>query len=181
MNKYFEEIYTQNKDTVFRVSYSLLRNPTDAEDATIEVFCKLYVYLKTNREIRNVPAWLRISAKTTAIDMIRKVGKESPILQENLFQQGDHFREITNRVYVNDMLDDLYHKNPKWLEYIEMRYLLEMSYDEIASATGSTVPAVKNSITRAKRYLASKYAPAQNDPLWVLILIVAMLSNDGIF
>lgn len=180
MNKYFEELYSQNKDTVFRIAYNLLRNTTDAEDATIEVFCKLYVYLKTNREIRNISAWLRITAKTTAIDIIRKTGKESPALLENLFQQDDHFREVTNKVFASEILNDLYRKNPKWLEYIEMRYLLEMSYDEIATATGSTVPAVKNSIGRAKRYLAGKYAPDHNDLLWAVILIAVILSSDGI-
>lgn len=180
MNKYFEELYNQNKDNVFRITYSLLRNVADAEDATIEVFCKLYVYLKTNREIRNVPAWLRKVARTTSIDMIRKKHHELFGLQENLFEQNDHSFAGTDRVFVSNMLDDLYQKNPKWLEYIEMRYLLEMSYDEIAAATGSTVPAVKNSIGRAKRYLAGKYAPDHNDLLWAVILIVVMLSSDGI-
>lgn len=180
MNEYFEEIYKQNKNAVFCIAYSLLYNTADAEDATIEVFCKLYVYLKTNREIRNVPAWLWTTAKTTAIDMIRKAGKESPNLQENLFQQGDHARRVTDKIFVSDMLDALYRKIPKWLEYIKMRYLLEMSYDEIATATRSTVPAVKNSIARAKRYLAGRYEPDHNDLLWAVILIVTLLSSDGI-
>lgn len=181
MNKYFEKFYIQNKDTVFQSAYDLLRNTADAEDVVIEVFCKLYIYLKTNREIRNIPAWLRTVARTTAIDMIRKFGKESPILQENRFQQGDHCREVANKVFVSEILNDLHQKNPVWLEYIEMRYLLELSYDEIAAATGSTVPAVKNSVARAKKYLAGKYGPDRGDLLWVVIAIALLTSIDGIF
>lgn len=181
MNKYFEKIYTQNKDFVFRTAYGLLRNVEDAEDVVIEVFCKLYIYLKTNREIRNIPAWLRTVARTTAIDMIRKFGKESPILRENRFQQGDHFREVTNKIFVSEILNDLYRKNPVWLEYIEMRYLLEMTYDEIAAATSSTVPAVKNSVARAKKYLAGKYGSDHGDLLWVVVAIMLLASIDGTF
>lgn len=180
MNKYFEEIYTQNKDTVFRIAYDLLRNTADAEDVVIEVFCKLYIYLKANREIRNVSAWLRTVARTTAIDMIRKSGKESPVLQKNPFQQGDHCREVTNKIFASEILNDLYQKNPVWLEYIEMRYLLEMSYDDIAAATSSTVPAVKNSVARAKKYLAGKYGSDRGDLLWAVIAIVLLTSIDGI-
>lgn len=181
MNKYFEEIYNQNKDTVFRIAYDLLRNTADAEDVVIEVFCKLYIYLKTNREIRNIPAWLRTVARTTAIDMIRKSGKEIPILKENRFQQGDHYRDVTNKIFASEILNDLYQKNPVWLEYIEMRYLLEMTYEEIAAATGSTVPAVKNSVARAKKYLAGKHGSDRGDLLWVVIAIVLLTSIDGIF
>ena len=181
MNKYFEEIYNKNKDTVFRIAYDLLRNTADAEDVVIEVFCKLYIYLKANREIRNISAWLRTVARTTAIDMIRKVSKETYNLQVNPFQQADHHREVTNKIFASEILNDLHRKNPVWLQYIEMRYLLEMSYDEIATVTGSTVPAVKNSVARAKKYLAGKYGSDRGDLLWVVIAIALLTSTDGIF
>lgn len=155
MRQYFEELYTQNKDLVYYTAYNVLKNKLDAEDVSVEVFYKLYKYLKENRNIKNIPGWLRITAKTTAIDMLRKNNMNNQILQIDTYQR-DFANDAINKLFVNTMLNDLHRKNPKWLEYIAMRYLLEMSYSEIANATGRSEAAVKNAVSRAKKYIAQK-------------------------
>lgn len=171
MNKYFEEIYKENSDMVYCEAYSILRNVCDAEDVTIEVFCKLYKYMLNSQCIHNVPGWLRISARTTAIDLLRKNSRSVSGHQPAAYQKS-HDDATVNRVFINDMLDELYKHNPKWFEYLAMRFLLDMSYDEISLATGVSVAAVKNSISRAKQFLAKKYSSGGSDSLYPIIFFI---------
>ncbi|MCI8318049.1 MAG: sigma-70 family RNA polymerase sigma factor [Lachnospiraceae bacterium] len=84
MNRYFEKLYIQNKDLVYRTAYSILKNESDAEDVSAEVFCKLYSYLKANRNIRNISGWLRITARTTSIDLLRRKCSSGYLIQSDL-------------------------------------------------------------------------------------------------
>ena len=153
MNRYFEKLYIQNKDLVYRTAYSILKNESDAEDVSAEVFCKLYSYLKANRNIRNISGWLRITARTTSIDLLRRKCSSGYLIQSDLYEK-DFSDTVFDRAFANQILDVLYRKNPKWFAYITMHYLLEMSYSEIAEATGRTEASVKNAVARTKKYIA---------------------------
>lgn len=152
MNQYFEELYVQNKDLVYRTAYNVVRNQLDAEDVSAEVFCKLYSYLKANRNIRNISGWLRITTGTTAIDFLRGKYAGSCAIPYDLYQE-DFSDTVVDRAFADELLEALYQKNKKWFEYVTMHYVLEMSHSEIAEATGVTAASVKNAIARAKKYI----------------------------
>ena len=174
MNDYFEMLYLENKDMVFRTAYGILKNRTDAEDVTIEVFCKLYIALKSKRNIQNIPAWLCVVSKTTAVDIIRKNSVEYYSLLEP--PQKDFTDSVINKVFTDTLLNDLYRKNPKWLEYLSMRYLLQMSYSEIATATKQTEASVKSSIIRAKKYIVQKVTLGNSsDSIYSIIALIVSL------
>lgn len=173
MNKYFEKIYTENKDMVYHIAYNTVKNRVDAEDVTIEVFCKLYTALKAQNNIHNISRWLSIVSKTTAIDIIRKNSIKH--YEQIETYQHDFSDSIINKVFASKLLNDLYCKNPKWLEYISMRYLLEMSYAEIAAATNQTEAAVKNAVSRAKKYIVQKFKGSNIDMIYSIILIIIFL------
>lgn len=174
MNEYFEELYYKHHQIVYNVAYGVLKDRQDAEDVVIEVFSKLYMCLKSNVEIQNIPPWLCITAKTTAIDMLRKVSTISVNTQQEVVTE-DFVDALIRKSLVDDVLRDLYRKNPKWFEYMAMHYLLEMSYEEIAKAEDVNADAVRQAIVRAKRYLNRKHNTLGTDSTYIILLVVLRL------
>ena len=180
MNKYFELLYSQHSNMVYQTAYWILGNTQDAEDVVIEVFCKLYTCVKNNMDIRNIPGWLKVTAGTTAIDMIRKASRVSPELTQEAATSKDFVESLIKKIFADEMLRDLYRKNPKWFSYITMRYLLEMNYEEIALVEGVTPAAVKHAITRAKFYLSRKYASGTDILFPVIVLVLRIVWENHI-
>ena len=174
MNEYFEELYYKHHQIVYNVAYGVLKDRQDAEDVVIEVFSKLYMCLKSNVEIQNIPPWLCITAKTTAIDMLRKASM-SPVSTRHDVVAEDFVESLIRKSLADDILRDLYRKNPKWFTYMSMYYVLEMSYQEIADAEETTAEAVKQAIFRAKRYLNRKHNTLGTDSTYIILLVVLRL------
>lgn len=175
MNEYFDKLYRENDQIVYKEALRILGNTHDAEDVTIEVFCKLYTYMKGNRNIQNIPGWLKITARTTSIDMIRKSSDLNTPTDEMDLRQKDFVDSLLQKAFTDDMLRNLYRKNRMWFEYITMRYMLEMSLEEIALVHDTTPAAVKHAITRAKKYLSHKYFYDRVDYICPLILTLLLL------
>jgi len=57
-SKSVEEIYRRHFDMVYRISYSYLKNPSDTEDATADVFAKLMQKNITFQNAEHEKAWL---------------------------------------------------------------------------------------------------------------------------
>jgi len=53
-----EEIYRRHFDMVYRISFSYLKNPSDAEDSTSDVFAKLMQKNVTFQNAEHEKAWL---------------------------------------------------------------------------------------------------------------------------
>lgn len=139
------------------------------------MFCKLYVCMKAYQNVRNIPGWLRTAATTTALDMVRK-RKFIPLEADHLEMAMDDFVDnLIQKCLTDDMLHALYQKNSKWLEYVEMRYMLEMTFEEISRVTGVTPKAVRNSIERAKKFLFKKHFHMKLDTFYPIIIFLVKI------
>ena len=93
-NQLFLEIYHRQVDSVYRVCYSFMKNPTDAEDITQETFLKLLSKEITFENERHEKAWLIVTASNLCKDALRKwwrhlnfiekYGAEPPVEEEQL-------------------------------------------------------------------------------------------------
>ena len=176
MDKTFEKIYQSHHNMVYIVAYGILMNKQDAEDVSVEVFCRLYKCLRQNKDLQNVSGWLKVTTKSAAIDMIRKRRLIPETFEAELPAPDDFVESLISKVFADDMLNSLHSKNPQWFSYLTMHYILEMSYEEIASVSGKTPAAVKHSVSRAKKYLAGEYSPAKTDVIYPLILFIVKIS-----
>lgn len=174
MNRYFEELYYKHSKVVYNVAIGILKDRQEAEDVVIEVFCKLYICLKNNIEIKNIAPWLCVTAKTTAIDMIRK-DRAIPVPEDWDSSVGDFVDSIIQKSFVDSILRDLYRKNEKWFSYMAMHYMLEMTYEEIAKVEETTPDAVKQAVLRAKRYLNKRYNNYSIDATYVVLMVILRL------
>lgn len=146
-------------DKIYFFILSKIKNETDAEDITIRTFTKVFQKLKLYNEDFDFITWVNAIAYNTMIDQIRKkpeldisLDKELnsinleaalPTPEQHLIIKQDNkklMQAISN-------LPEIYQK------VIELRYLEEKTYKDIAQELHLTMSNVKVRILRARKLL----------------------------
>lgn len=172
------ELFKRYSLMCFAVCNKYLKDEQAAEDAAMSVFEKLFKDLK-NHEIQNFKSWLHSVCRNYCLMQLRKPlntlrihdadeENESNFVNLERFLHQEENTEEKERTYqtlelaISELKD-------KQKECIELFYLKQKSYDEIAELTGYTNNEVKSYIQNGKRNL--KIALSGKD-LSVLFLIL---------
>lgn len=71
-NREFIAIYNRHVDTVYRISYSFMKNAPDAEDIVQETFLRLLSEGKRFESEKHEKAWLIVTASNLCKDALKK-------------------------------------------------------------------------------------------------------------
>ena len=154
------ELYAEHSRMVYGVCRMLLRDPNEAEDATQQVFLSAYTNLLTGTDVRDPAAWLgtiaRNACRRRAVARMREplaVDDEltlvSPGVEEAVFG-----REEAAALYA-----ELAVLPEKQREAVVLRDLYGLRYDEVATALGTSRPAVEALLFRGRRRLRRRLTP----------------------
>ena len=163
----FGNLVQSYQTPVYNLTYRMLGNAPDAEDAAQEAFVRAYTKLDSYDPMRSFSSWLLAIAAHYCIDRLRRrrwvwfslQDKDLPsdiLASPEISPEGcavNHEMEAR----VQTMLDSL---RPDYRAALVLRYWYDLSYEEIAKMTGSTVSAVKSRLFRARRVLAKELQPA---------------------
>ena len=132
----------------------MLRGSTEAEDVVQDVFLRAYGALRTgDREIA-VRAWLYRVAHNRCIDYVRRA-PAPPLQPDELLPGGtDPVVEAERREDLRRLVADLHNLPEQQRSALIIRELEGLSYEELGTALGVTVPAVKSLLVRARSGLA---------------------------
>ena len=138
-----------------------VNDEVEAEDISIQTFAKAFDKLHTYDEHYSFRTWLITISKNIHIDLLRRqsepilhldteekeskrIADESPTIEDSLImeQQFDYLLKCIKQL-----------KDP-YRTAIQLRYLQEKSYKEIAEEMSSTMSNVKITLLRAKKILA---------------------------
>lgn len=164
----YQELLKRYYKAVFYLIKRMVKNDTDAEDLTIEVFTKVFMNIDMYTETHSFSTWLFKIASNHTIDFLRKQKNANNILNidEPLDEETNWFFELASdepnpekfliskqkQQKINEIINIL----PKELsEVIKLRVYEEMSYKEISDALGLAIGTVKARIFRARNLLAS--------------------------
>lgn len=148
---------------VFNLTYRMLGNVEEAEDAAQETFLRAYARLGQFDPAMKFSTWLFSIANHHCIDRLRKRRAtyisidDNPVLQN---MSGDEPRpdhqalDQERRIEVQMLINQL---DPDYRTPLVLRYWEEMSYEEIAETMDMTVAAVKSRLFRARQQLAVLY------------------------
>ena len=159
----FGELVTRYQTAVYNMAYRMLGDPTEAEDAAQEVFVRAWNQLHTFQQDRRFSTWLLSIASHYSIDLLRRRKPQAPLDDVALFVQSDdpEPEELAIKAEQSDMVRQLLNTLPdKYRSVTVLRYYNDLSYDEIAKATGLTESAVKTQLHRARKMLAEEIAEA---------------------
>lgn len=159
----FGELVQHYERDVFNLTYRMLNNRGEAEDAAQEAFLRAYSNLDRYDQSRSFKTWLLSIASNHCIDRLRRrrltwLSLEEPLPPHPALTSdipGPEESTLTNErnVLVQELLDEL---SPDYRLAVVLRYWYDYSYAEIAEMLETTESAIKSRLFRARQALAKE-------------------------
>jgi RNA polymerase sigma-70 factor (ECF subfamily) len=155
LNHYWNEVYG------FMIKRT--ENETDTEDITIETFSKAFDKLNNYNPEYQFNTWLIAIAKNVHIDLLRKKKSTHTIeITDNQNQQAYNVAdstptaedELITEQNLSQLLQYIKQLKPHYQEIIQLRYVQEMSYQDISQQLNEPLSNIKIKLLRAKKLLA---------------------------
>lgn len=149
-NPAFDVLLNRHKSSVYSYIYYIVRDSNLAEDIFQETFLKVITTIKQGRYTENgkFRAWIMRIAHNLIIDNFRQERNENSISNDELdIDLLNNMRlcegTIEDKIIKNQILTDvrkmIKHLPDNQREVLEMRYYRNMSFKEIADATGVSI------------------------------------------
>ena len=155
---------------VYNLTYRMLGNAQEAEDAAQEAFVRAYRKMDSYDPSYKFSTWMLSIASHYCIDLLRRrrlkwVSLEDerlPPAQLTSHQPGPEKQAMQSEreAAIAALLDTL---AADYRATVVLRYWYDMSYEEIAETTGSTVSAIKSRLFRARRMLAEQLQETEKE------------------
>jgi RNA polymerase sigma-70 factor (ECF subfamily) len=152
----FETLFRQHQGEVYGWIVRLVRNPSVAEELTIEAFWRIYRAHARFDATRSFGAWARRIATNLALEHLKRhrvvVELDSSRVPEPQTQPDavDVLEQRELRQRIGDALDRL---SPKLRTAATLALVEELPYEQIADALGVSVGTVKSRVFRAVRHM----------------------------
>ncbi|MEA3504426.1 MAG: sigma-70 family RNA polymerase sigma factor [Bacteroidota bacterium] len=161
--KAYASLMSNYRDTIYFMMLKMTNNVNDAEDLTIEAFGKAFKNLHQYRPDYAFSTWLFRIASNNSIDFMRKQNRKPEVVDEDDSEIANAYRlpsqdldpeedllkkeRVVQMHYVIDKL------KPHYKTLVELRYIKEYSYDEIALIMRLPLGTVKAQLFRARDFL----------------------------
>lgn len=152
------------KDKVFRVAKRLLVSTEEAEDATQELYFKLWKNKSKLKDYKSVEAFAMTMTKNYCFDRLKS--KQSSNLKLIHSNYQDKETPLQRRMELNDSVS-LVHKLIENLPeqqklVIQLRDIEEYEFDEISEMLGIQPTAVRVTLSRARKTIREQLTKQHN-------------------
>lgn len=138
-------------DSLYRMAYSILRDPDEAHDAVQELLLNLWEKRNELGNVRNLRAFIFRSMRNKSLDLLRKRKYNSNELSLNLVDENNPYKQTEQRDLVK-RVQIIIDKLPKLQRtIIQMRDVEGMEIKEISEITEITENAVRVNLSRARQ------------------------------
>ncbi|CAM4015962.1 RNA polymerase sigma factor SigW [Cohnella lubricantis] len=164
----FAEIVDLYKDKLYHLAYRMMNNRQEAEDIVQECFLRVYKHLDRYDENQKFSTWIYRIATNLCIDRLRKRKPTYSLDAESSEHEGldgyammpsddrtpesEMLLSETQRI-IREAIETL---PPKYKSVIVLRYLQDMSLQEISEVMGMPVTTVKTRVHRGREYMRKK-------------------------
>jgi len=154
----FETLVRQFQGDIYAWIVHIVRDPGVAEDLTVETLWRVYRARHRFRSDGNFGAWARRIATNLAIDHLRRNRPEQSLAAE---PAGIPRPDPLVQREMQEKIQQTFRRLPAKLQVAATLALVEeLPYNEIASALGTSVSAVKLRVFRAVRILRKRLSQA---------------------
>lgn len=159
----FSELVEAYQTSVFNLTYRMLGNRGEAEDAAQEAFLRAYQHLKRYDPTRSFKTWLLSITSNYCIDRLRKrrltwLSIDEPLPPHPALNSDEPNPERAAVLNEREqaMQDLLAELAPDYRAAVVLKYWYDMSYAEIAETLDTTESAIKSRLYRARQMLADE-------------------------
>jgi len=153
-------LVSQYAGTLYRVAYSVLRNPSDAEDAVQEAFLRVLRHRETLNEVRDQRVWLIRIVWNIVLDRKRRsktrpetddVAELARVLPASGLSAEERATAAQHHAHVLACVEQL---PAKERQVLMLSAFEELNSVEIASVLGITESSVRSRLFRARNLMA---------------------------
>lgn len=153
----FEQLVVAYRDQVFRLALRMCGNEADADEVAQEAFLSAWKALPNFRGDSRFSTWLYQLTSHAAIDLMRR--KKRQIAAEDITEVSapdpapgpqQQAEQSETRQAVRDAMAQL---SPEYRQIVVLRFLQELSYEEIGAVLKLPPGTVKSRLNRAKAQL----------------------------
>ncbi|ATF10796.1 RNA polymerase sigma factor SigW [Brevibacillus sp. HB1.2] len=164
----FAELIEIYKDKIFQLAYRMVGNRQDAEDIAQETFLRVYANLHSYDDSYKFSTWIYRIATNLCIDRGRKKRPDFSLDEETEPGQGlDWYSRLSSnertpedKVVTQELQetvqDALSHLQPKYRSIMILRYIEDLSLQEISDIVKLPITTIKTRIHRGREALRSK-------------------------
>ncbi len=164
----FNELVEQYSKKLYYLCLKMLQNESDAEDTVQIIFLKAYTNISRFEEKSSISTWLYRIGVNVCTDVLRKRKKEVKASlysvnsdeEEYVLEIPDEKEDVEKSVLQKERKEALYRAinslKPKQKQFIVLREIENLSYEEIAEIMKLNVGTVKSGINRARKALLEK-------------------------
>lgn len=161
----FREIFRRYQDLVWRVCYSIVKNPQDAEDITQEVFIRIHHNLHRFEGRSSLKTWIYRIAFNTSQNELRRRARQPQVESSSVedmaeYLPGEHnLEEYWSLQLRNERLAEAIRSlTTEHQEVIRLRDIEQRPYAEIAQMQEISLSAAKMRVQRARLAMQAAYA-----------------------
>lgn len=149
-------LYNKYMHLVFGVCLNYLKDEEQSKDAVMQIFEELVLKLKIH-EVQNFKSWLHVLSRNHCLMALRKNAKNTTVSLEDSFVENTEFVHLD----IDDAKESKLTIMEKCMETlteeqrvsVDLFYLQEKCYKEVADITGYELVKVKSYIQNGKRNL----------------------------
>lgn len=137
----FNELYNRYEQKVFNFIQKRLHNQADAEDLLQKIFIKIHESKNLYKQQFKFEQWLFVIARTSILDHLRsKVRYQSRL---------DRLAEANSATTTDEVtLESLASLNEDQKEMLEMKFIDELSYQEMAKLLNKSETSLRKTVSR---------------------------------
>jgi RNA polymerase sigma-70 factor (ECF subfamily) len=173
----FAELVELYKDKIYHLGYRMLNQKQEAEDIVQETFLRVFMNLEKYDENQKFSTWIYRIATNLCIDRLRKRKPNYSIDAEMSDSEGTDWHSILSsdeagpeeelilsetQLNIRDAIQTL---PDKYKTVVVLRYLHDMSLQEISDVLEMPVTTVKTRVHRGREFLRKKLEPEFGDKL----------------
>ena len=152
------------KDKVFRLAKRLLVSTEEAEDATQELYFKLWKNKSKLKDYKSIEAFAMTMTKNYCFDRLKSKQASNLTLIHSNYKEND--TPLTRRVELNDsvskvhqLIDDLPEQQKL---IIQLRDIEQYEFDEIAKMLNIKPTAIRVTLSRARKTIREQLLKQHN-------------------
>ncbi|MFC1509687.1 RNA polymerase sigma factor [Candidatus Omnitrophota bacterium] len=165
----FRTILDTYQDRVYNQAYRMLGSSEDAEEATQDIFMKIYKSLENFRGESALSTWIYKITSNECISRLRKKQLDTSSLDESFEPDGKTLADIIpdnspnpEKLFESEEAAKLIRAEVKnlpanWAMAISLFHFDDLSYDEISEAMDIPTATVATYISRGRKQLAGKF------------------------
>lgn len=154
----FLQLVMPFKDKVYRLAKRMLISTDEAEDATQELYFKLWNQKEKLNQYNNIEAYAMTMTKNYCLDQLKSKRADNLTLVHSNYSKADSSLEkvIELQDSVNKVHEIIEGLSAQQKLIIQLRDIEQYEFDEIAEITGLKETAIRVALSRARQTVREK-------------------------